>query len=289
MLDALRSFIDQQDWLDPVGQSLEKYIRSLYSGTPNGKQIQNLLNGVWLGHPLHPMLTDVPVGAWTAGLVLDGVAGMSDAPGLDTAADVVLATGLAAAVPAAASGFTDWMDTYGFESRLGLMHGLVMSSTIILYAGSLVARLAGARATGVALSNTGYALLAAGAYLGGDEVFDIGYPVNHTAFQHGPTEFVAVLDESDLVEGQPARAEANGSPVVVVKQAGEIFALDDVCVHAGCSLAGGTVEERSIICPCHGSQYDLRDGAVTNGPATMPEPAYEVRVTAGKVEVRLKA
>lgn len=288
MFEALRNFVDEQAWLDAVGGPLEKYIGLVFQEAPNGKQIQNFLNGVWLGHPLHPMLTDVPVGAWTAGLVLDGVAGMTDSPGMEKASDLALATGLAAAVPAAASGFTDWHDTYGFESKLGLLHGLVMSSAVVLYSGSLIARLAGARAAGVALSNTGYALMAAGAYLGGDEVFDIGYPVNHTAFQHGPSDFVSVMDEGALTEGAPVKADANGTAVVLVKQGADIFALDDTCVHAGCSLAGGTVEGQSIICPCHGSQYNLRDGSVINGPATMPEPAYDVRVTDGTIEVRAR-
>ena len=131
-----------------------------------------------------------------------------------------------------------------------------------------------------------YVLVALGAYLGGDEVYDLGYGVNHTAFQHGPGRFVPVLPESELQPNKPVKADAKGVAVVLVKQDDQVYALDDTCVHAGCSLSGGHLDGPSIICPCHGSQYDLRDGAVINGPATMPEPSYEVRIRNGVIEVK---
>lgn len=288
MFAPLKRFINDQTWLDTLGDPLQKYVTSLYSsGGTTGKHIQNILNGVWLGHPLHPVVTDVPVGAWTATMVLDNVGALSGNDSLQSAADLSLATGLAASWASAASGITDWMDTYGEERKVGLAHGLLMAATTITYSASLLARLSGARAAGVALSNTGYALMSAGAYLGGEEVYDLGYPINHTAFQHGPSSFVPVMPEAELPANQPTKGEAQGTPVVLVKLGEQIYALDDTCVHAGCSLAGGQIEGGSIICPCHGSQYDLRDGSVINGPATMPEPHYDTRVTNGMIEVRL--
>jgi nitrite reductase/ring-hydroxylating ferredoxin subunit/uncharacterized membrane protein len=283
----LRRFIESQTWLDTLGDPLQTYINSLFAGGESGaKELKNLLNGVWLGHPLHPMITDVPVGAWTATLVLDGAAAMTSNESFERAADLTLATGLTAALGAAVTGFTDWSDTYGHERKVGLLHGVLMVATTTTYAAALLARLGGARSLGVALSNTGYALLSAGAYLGGEEVFDVGYGVNHTAFQHGPGEFAPVMPLDDLPDGTPTRGDAKGTPVVLVKISELVYALDDTCVHAGCSLAGGTVEGATIICPCHGSQYDLRDGSVINGPATMPEPAYVTRVQDGMVEVK---
>jgi nitrite reductase/ring-hydroxylating ferredoxin subunit len=163
----------------------------------------------------------------------------------------------------------------------------MMVATTSAYSLSMLARLSGARKAGVAFSNLGMVLLSAGAYLGGDEVFDLGYGVNHTAFTHGPTDFVPVLARDDLDENRPTKVDAKGTPVVLVRQGDSIFALDDTCAHAGCSLAGGSVQGRSIICPCHGSEYDLADGSVIHGPATVPEPWYETRVQSGMVEVRL--
>jgi nitrite reductase/ring-hydroxylating ferredoxin subunit/uncharacterized membrane protein len=285
VIPALEKFIASQTWLDKLGDPLQKYISSLFTNAgESGKQVKNTLNGVWLGHPLHPALTDVPVGAWTCTFVLD-LAGSANEE-LHPAADLTLATGLLAATGAALTGFTDWSDTYGKERKVGLLHGLTMLAAFTTYSLSLLARMAGARRSGVALANLGYGLLSAGAYVGGDEVYDIGYGVNHTAFDHAPGKYAAVMPEADLADDAPTRATAGSTPVLLVKRGGDIFALHDTCVHAGCSLAGGKLEGRSIICPCHGSQYDLRDGRVINGPATMPEPAFAVRVRGGQIEVR---
>lgn len=287
MFPALEKFIDSQRWLDQLGDPLQQYINHLFQAAgPSGKPVKNLLNGTWLGHPLHPVLTDVPVGSWTCTFLLDVLASRDDETGLRTASDITLATGLAAAVGSAVTGWTDWSDTYGRERKVGLLHGVTMGTSISLYLFSLLARLGGARKTGVALSNLGYGVMAAGAYIGGDEVFDIGYGVNHTAFEHSPDSYVAVLPEAELRADTPTKADAGGTPVLLIKQNENIYALLDTCVHAGCSLAGGTLAGRSIICPCHGSQFDLLDGSVVNGPATMAEPRLEVRVRDGQIEVK---
>lgn len=287
MFPALEQFIESQKWLDTLGTPLQTYITSLFSnGGERGKQIKDVLNGTWLGHPLHPVITDVPVGAWTCTILLDTISSVSGDASLTPAADITLATGLAAAAGAAATGWTDWSDTYGKERSVGLLHGVTMVATVTVYAISLIARLRGARKTGVAFANLGYGLMSAGAYLGGDEVYDQGYGVNRTAYRHGPAEFTPLAPESFLQPDQPSKLEAAGVPVVLVKHDGVTYALDDTCVHAGCSLAGGTVEGRSIICPCHGSQYDLQDGSVIHGPATMPAPRYDVRINNGMIEVK---
>lgn len=287
MFRVLDRFIEDQAWLDSIGDPLQKYIGSLFSnGGETGKQVKNLLNGVWLGHPLHPVLTDVPIGAWTTTAVLDGIASLSDDPSLERAADITLTVGWLAAAGSAVTGLTDWSDTHGKERKVGLLHGLTMAASFLTYTASLIARLSGARGAGVVLSNTGYALAATGAYLGGDEVFDMGYGVNHTAFIQAPGDFVPTLAEAELPDSKPTKVDANGVSVLLVRQGGQVYALDDTCVHAGCSLSGGHLDGRSIICPCHGSQFDLRDGSVLNGPATMPEPHYQVRVQNGMIEVR---
>jgi nitrite reductase/ring-hydroxylating ferredoxin subunit/uncharacterized membrane protein len=287
MFGALREFINTQGWLDTVGDPLQKALTGFFpQDNPTRKQLQNFLNGVWLGHPLHPMLTDVPVGSWTATLVLDVTASITDDDSMATAADLTLLTGLLAAYSSAATGLTDWMDTYGEERKLGLLHGLTMLATTSMYTLSLLARLSGARSSGVAMANIGYLLLSAGAYLGGDEVYDVGYGVNHTTFQHGPGSFTGVMPEADVPENGLTRGEAGGVPVLLAKVDGRVYALDDTCVHAGCSLAGGSLSGTVVTCPCHGSQYDVRDGRVLNGPATMDEPAYDVQITNGMVEVK---
>lgn len=287
MYRSLARIITQQRWLDAVGEPLQKTIVALFAGGgPTGKQVKNLLNGTWFGHPAHPALTDVPIGAWTATLVLDAIATARDDEALRRAADITLATGLAGAVGAALTGVTDWSDTYGKERSVGLLHGLLMVGTVALYSAALGARLAGARAAGGALGGAGYALLLGGAYLGGEEVSGIGYGVNHTAFQPGPAGYTAVLPEAELASATLTRVQAECVPVLLAKVDGQIYALHDTCVHAGCSLAEGRLEGTSVVCSCHGSQFDLRDGAVINGPATMAAPHFDVRVEQDMIEVK---
>ncbi|GAC1443317.1 MAG: hypothetical protein NVSMB52_01530 [Chloroflexota bacterium] len=288
VLSAIDKFIESQKWLDSLGDPLQNYINTLFSnGGETGKYVKDALNGVWLGHPLHPVITDVPVGAWTCTFILDLVASTSGNESIQGASDITLATGLTAAAGAAVTGWTDWSDTYGEDRKVGLLHGVTMATTTVLYGLSLVARLSGARTAGVALSNLGYGLMSAGAYLGGDEVYDLGYGINHAAFNHGPNKYTSVMPEAELETNKPSKVLAGEVSVMLVKHEGNIYALDDTCVHAGCSLAGGHVDGRSIVCPCHGSQFDLQDGSVIHGPATMPEPHYDVRVKDGMIEVKL--
>jgi nitrite reductase/ring-hydroxylating ferredoxin subunit len=136
------------------------------------------------------------------------------------------------------------------------------------------------------MANIGYLLLSAGAYLGGDEVYDIGYGVNHTAFQHGPGSFTQVMPEADVPENGLTKGQAGDVSILLTRINGRVYALDDTCVHAGCSLAGGSLDGLVVTCPCHGSQYDVRDGRVVNGPATMNEPSYDVQIVDGMVEVK---
>lgn len=284
---SLDDFIQQQAWLDAAGGPLQAWIHGLFSrGGGTGRTVKNILNGTWLGHPLHPVITDVPIGAWICTCVLDTAASISDSRELRTAADMTLATGLGASIGAAVTGWTDWSDTYGKDRNVGLLHGLTMATAVTTYAIALVARVSGARRAGVMLANTGLAVASAGAYLGGDQVFDLGYGVNRTAYHRGPADFVPVLSESELGANTPTKVEAEGRAVMLVKQGGQVFALDDTCVHAGCSLSGGKVEGRSIVCPCHGSQYELDSGAVINGPATRREPTLTVRLLNGMIEVK---
>jgi nitrite reductase/ring-hydroxylating ferredoxin subunit/uncharacterized membrane protein len=287
MFRSLDQLIARQRWLDTVGEPLQKTIVSLFAGGGRtGKQVKNLLNGTWYGHPIHPALTDIPIGAWTTTLVLDVVAAARDDNVLEKAADITLATGLAGAAGAALTGVTDWSDTYGKERSVGLLHGLLMVATVATYSAALGARLAGARGAGAALGGAGYALLLGGGYLGGEEVSGIGYGVNHTAFESGPSDYVAVMPAAELPPETLTKADAQGLAILLVKLDGQIYALHDTCVHAGCSLAEGKLEGRSVICSCHGSQFDLHDGTVINGPATMPEPHLDVRMENGMIEVK---
>jgi nitrite reductase/ring-hydroxylating ferredoxin subunit/uncharacterized membrane protein len=294
MLALLKDLVARQAWLDAIGDPLQKSINGIYRRGRITEPLQNFLNGVWIGHPLHPLITDMPIGAWTATAVLDGVGLATGQQSLQTAANITLATGLAGAVGAAVTGFTDWKDTYGEGKKTGLFHGLAMVATVVLYTASLIVRLTSSSgrssrgSVGTGLGYAGYAVMAFGSYFGGEEVFDLGSGVNRTAFlQSGPHDFVAVMAAADLKVGEPSEADAKGVPILLVNTGSQVYALHDTCVHLGCSLATGSLKEDSIVCPCHGSQFDLLNGRVINGPATMPQPHFEVRNEGGMIEVRL--
>jgi nitrite reductase/ring-hydroxylating ferredoxin subunit len=114
--------------------------------------------------------------------------------------------------------------------------------------------------------------------------------VNHTAFQDPVDDWTEVAAESDLVDSTPMRASAGGVPVVLVKRGDLVHALSAVCTHAGGPLDEGTVDEHGCLkCPWHGSEFRLTDGTVARGPATIPQPCWDVKVDGDRVSVRRPA
>lgn len=278
--------LEQQDWLEPVEGALQKAVGAAYeSAGPAGRHVKNFLHGVWLGHPLHPVLTDVPLGAWTATMVLD-LMEASGQKGLSRSTDITLKIGLAGAAAAALAGLTDWQATDGAARRVGIAHGLLNLTATGLYAMSLVERNRRNRGTGRLLAYCGFAVSSISAWLGGNLVYGKQIGVNHTAGEPMPEGWTDAASESDLAEGQPVRAEAGGVKVLLVKRAGEIYAIAEVCSHLGGPLSEGKLEGDTIECPWHASRFCIRDGSVVDGPATHPQPRFETRVRKGRVEVR---
>src|SRR5690349_2875370 len=133
--------IDRQDWLEPIGDQLQQAVTAVYDQAGDaGQKIKNALHGTWLGHPLHPVLTDIPVGAWTAAAVMDAMHDITGQRAYARGADAAIAVGLAGAVGAAITGLTDWQATDGRASRIGLVHALMNATGALRYAGSLAAR-----------------------------------------------------------------------------------------------------------------------------------------------------
>lgn len=244
--------------------------------------VRNLLSGTNLGHPLHPMLTDLPIGAWSMATLLDWVGGRASEP----AADLLVGAGAVAAVPTAATGLNDWSDTYGAQTRVGLVHAAANSTALALYLGSLLARSRGRRGWGKGLGLAGFAVLAAGGYLGGHLGYVRAVNVNHTAWHEYPSDWTPVLPAAALAEGQMRGVDAGGGRVLVCRVDGQILALDSVCSHAGGPLEDGTLSDGCVTCPWHGSMFRLVDGQIRRGPASAPQPTFETRVTAGQVEIR---
>jgi nitrite reductase/ring-hydroxylating ferredoxin subunit/uncharacterized membrane protein len=245
--------------------------------------LKDLLSGTWLGHPLHPMLTDVVIGSWTSSMILDVLGGER----ARDASDLLVGVGVLSAIPTAASGLSDWVDTWGETRRVGLAHAAGNVAALVLYAGSLVARRRGARGLGVALGFAGGGIASATAYLGGHLVYGRGVGVDAAVFDHAPKRWTAVADESAVQDGKPMLAKAGDTEIVLVRHDGVIRALAERCTHRGGPMHRGEVEGGTITCPGHGSVFTVVDGSVVRGPATAPQPCYETRVREGKVEVRL--
>ena len=285
--EALMKVVDQQEALDRLSDQIQPLVRDAFNAAgPAGREVKNILHGTWLGHPLHPALTDVPLGAWTAALALDAMESISGRRELAAGADAAISVGLVGAAGAAVTGLTDWSETNGRARKVGILHGLLNVGATALYTTSLILRRKQKRNAGVGFAMLGYAVSSASAYLGGHLVFSEQIGVNHAAAQEMPKEFVAVLPDAELREGEMKRADASGVPVLLVRLAGEVCALAHTCSHLGGPLSEGKLEGEVVQCPWHGSRFNVRDGSVVDGPATFPQPCFEARVREGQIEVR---
>jgi nitrite reductase/ring-hydroxylating ferredoxin subunit/uncharacterized membrane protein len=239
-----------------------------------------------LGAPLHPPLTDVPVGAWTTALLLDTGAVLTRDKQLGAAADRALAVGTLAAVPTALTGLNDLRDLTGQSRRIATVHAVANVVGLSLTTASLAYRRTGRRGLARALSGAGYATSSVAAHLGGKLSFGLGIRVNRTMGEVVPKSFVAVLDEGELRGDELRQVDVEGVPVLLARtQAGEVCALANTCTHLGGPLAEGAREGDTVTCPWHGSRFDLRSGAVVEGPAVFEQPSLETRVRDGKIEI----
>jgi nitrite reductase/ring-hydroxylating ferredoxin subunit/uncharacterized membrane protein len=278
--------LTDQPALDNLAEPLANAVHAIYnSAGPTGAAIKNAMHGVWLGHPLHPVFTDIPIGAWTTGIVLDAVATARDDAAMEEAADVAIAVGLAGAVASAVTGLTDWSETSGRSRRAGLIHGLLNLTATGLYAAALAMRRNGSRATGRNYALAGYGIALGAAYLGGDLVYGQRIGVTHAAVE-GPEDFVDLAASSDLPDNTMRRAQNGDVDVLLARQRRRVCSLAHPCAHLGGPLSEGTLKDGSVVCPWHGSEFALDDGRVLNGPATMNQPCFAVREANGRIEVK---
>jgi nitrite reductase/ring-hydroxylating ferredoxin subunit/uncharacterized membrane protein len=285
---ALAKLADQPA-LDALAEPLSQAIRGAYQAAGDtGRRAKNVAHGVWLGHPLHPVFTDLPLGAWTTGLVLDAVSATTHDRGMARAADVAIAVGLAGAAGAAITGLTDWSEISGRARRTGLVHGLLNIAATTLYATAYLLRKSGSRASGQRCALAGYSLAVGAAWFGGDLVYGQRIGVTHAAVDE-PDTFTAVAPITDVPDDSMARIRKDDADLLVVRQHGRVCALAHPCAHLGGPLSEGTLKNGSVVCPWHGSEFALDDGRVINGPATQNQPCLDVRERAGQIEVKARA
>lgn len=272
----------------PIEEKLQQAIdKALYAdGRPSAQKIRNLLNGTWLGVPLHVVLKDVPIGAWTVAMVFDALDLIRNRREFALAADTSIAIGLVGAAGAAVTGVTDWSDVDPPARRLGLIHGLLNVGATALFATSFILRKRKSRTEGRISAALGYALMSYAAHLGGKMVYEHRVGVDRTAGEVFPQRFVAVLPESQLADNKPTRAIHDGVPILLVRRGERLFAMAETCSHFSGPLSEGKMLGDSIVCPYHASRFALEDGRVLDGPAVHPQPCLEIRARNGQIEVR---
>lgn len=275
--DRLAAAVESMEVLERIGGPVAAGVRRV---VPHGPR-KDALSGTWLGHPLHPLLTDVPVGAWAAAAALDLVG--------SPAADKAIAVGLAAVPATAAAGLADWSDLLGETQRVGVAHGAANTLATTLYLLSLRARRRGRRGRGRALAFLGLAAVGAGGFLGGHLSFRRGIGVDHAIDREGPTDWTDVAAAADLLDGTPVRVHAGGEDVLLVRRGEVVDAISDRCSHLSGPLHEGVLEGGCVTCPWHRSTFRLEGGEVVHGPATAPQRRYDTEERDGRLLLRRHA
>ncbi|MER7142451.1 Rieske 2Fe-2S domain-containing protein [Streptomyces xanthochromogenes] len=266
--------------LDRITGPLQKAIRALPLGP-----YRAVLQGRPIGHPLHPVLVQVPIGAWTSAAVLDLV------PGGGRNARLLIGMGVVSAVPAAWAGWVDWAEQPERQLRTGVVHAASNGLAIGLYAGSWAVRGRGRPVLGRLLAFAGLGVASVGGMIGGHLAFRQAVGSNKTE----PVDHLVepgwhpVGSPSEFPEGQGVRRMLGEVPLLVVREPhGEFRVLVDRCSHMAGPLSQGKVADGCVECPWHGSVFRLTDGQNVGGPATAPQPVFETRLTEdGVLEVRL--
>ena len=280
------AWVDQLGWLRSFNEWLTAELAPVRERYQDNLALELMHGGRWVGHPLHPALSDLPVGLWTGATLLD-FTDHSPAPqaGVD-AAGILSAAGILGACAAALTGLSDWTVSNEQDRRVGLFHGLLNTVALGLQCASLGTRMAGHRSTARALGVASLMVTGAAAYIGGHLVFTKGVMVNRVGWAVGPRRWVRALAEADLPDDTPVGVEAEGRQVMLYRHGGSLYALDNVCSHAGGLLSRGTITGLTVTCPLHGSRFDLADGCVGRGPASQPQPVIRTRIRNGWIEVR---
>lgn len=289
-LDAWHSdlvaWLDRLGWLGTLNDQLTAVLGPIRERHQDNLVLELLHGGRWVGHPLHPALSDLPIGLWTGVMVLD-VMDRDRAPrrGIG-AAGVLSAAGILAAGATALTGLSDWTVSDDQDRRIGLFHGLLNTVALGLQGASLGTRMAGRRSTARALGAASLTVTAAAGYLGGHLVFTKGVMVNRVAWATGPRRWTRALQEADLPDDSPTAVEAEGRQIMLYRHRGSLHAIDNICSHAGGLLSRGPVADLTVTCPLHGSRFALTDGCVSRGPASQPQPVLPTRIRNGWIEVR---
>lgn len=271
--------------LDPLANG----IRGIVNAVVRPQWLRDVLHGVPLGHPLHPLAVQVPLGAWTSAALLDAV------PGSERAARMLVATGVVSALPSAAAGYTDWSELHEQQSRVGIVHSTANLLATVLYTVSFVQRVRGKGSNGKALGYLAFGVVAFGGFLGGHLSYRQAAGVNHAEDvpHRVPQGWHPLGPLNGLASGRLEHLMLGEIPLLVLRRGDDVHVLSDVCSHLSGPLHEGELTgspmgaQQCVVCPWHGSTFSLETGEVVHGPATAPQPKFQTRVSNGILEVLL--
>jgi nitrite reductase/ring-hydroxylating ferredoxin subunit/uncharacterized membrane protein len=273
--------LEEAHTLDPVSDKLQAAVQAV----AKPQRLRDLLHGTWLGHPLHPVLVQLPVGSFVSAAILDLL------PGRSRSATALIAVGTAGVAPAVAAGWLDWSQLTKDRRRVGLVHASANAVAVGLYTASLVARLRGRTAAGKAFGFAGLTVAGLGAYLGGHLSYAQAAGVNQAATEivRVPEDWTTVASLADLPDGRPVVRSVGDVPILIHRRGDQVSAMIERCGHETGPLGEGEIigegADACVVCPWHGSVFRLTDGAVVHGPAASAQPLLRARVRDGKVEV----
>jgi nitrite reductase/ring-hydroxylating ferredoxin subunit/uncharacterized membrane protein len=280
---ALIDSIERVEALDRPGNRLQRVVTSVLRG-----RIRDALHGVWLGHPLHPVVVLLPIGSWLSAAVLDALRIN------ERGSSVLIGLGSAGAVPAAITGLNDWSSLSREQRRTGLVHAASNTVALALHLASLAARRRGDMHTARRLSFAGVAAVGFGSLLGGHLTFRQAASVNQAEplLRQIPEGWHSLCDVQALTPGKPQVYHIDDVPVLVVRTGDDdVSVLLERCGHNTGPLGHGDVRQIDgsdcIVCPWHGSTFRLADGTPVHGPAATTQPRLRTRIVNGQVEAAL--
>lgn len=281
MLRQMISRLEKTTALDAVSNRLQSAVQKV----AKPQALRDLLHGTWLGHPLHPVLVQLPVGSFMSAAVLDAL------PGQRKAATTLIGVGTASSVPAIAAGLVDWASLSKDQRRVGLVHATANTVALGLYVWSLSARSDGRWGMGRVLSYAGLSIAGAGAYLGGHLSYQQGAGMNVAVPQilRLPEDWAEVGEVTSLPEGRPTVRTIEGVRVLLYRLGDDVTAMLEECGHQGGPLGDGEAQgsgtDACVVCPWHGSTFRLTDGVVMHGPSSTDQPTLRTRVQDGVLSI----
>jgi nitrite reductase/ring-hydroxylating ferredoxin subunit/uncharacterized membrane protein len=286
-------FLGRQEWMDRPSYRLENVLSfgfNAFGGARN--RVTNFLNGVWLGHPVHPPLASLTTGAIGTTVALDALSllpGKSSTEGLGASrfAQHALGLGILANFASAATGVTDWQHTHEKDRRIGLVHGVLNLIATGLYIQSWRHRRDGRHLRGIVTSAVGYGITSSSGFLGGALVFGSGIGMDQSGERLRIHDWTPVLPAAELPAGKKLmRVDVDGVGVVLCRDGDSVSAFAGLCPHLAAPMEDGWLDRGRVVCPWHGSQFDVQTGQVVRGPAASPLPCYQARLNGGMVELR---